>query len=171
MEYIDKLLVGNEKLVLGAFSTLSGVFIAGLFNLLIKRLELKNARLIKKIEFISGFQNNQMFEPVINYLSKDLEAMQKVYNLILLDEKQRENTVLDNTHVTQIRAIEARVKALSDDETYELFKKFSLQRIRVGNAVYSESADPYEKLEEAINMASELMKRIYEQAKAISKVK
>lgn len=164
MELLCNLVAGNEKLVLGSLFTLFGVLVAGIINFLLKRLELSHARKMKKIEFASSFKQENLFKPVVSFLESDLIALQAVYGLLFVEKKDRREVKINNDHLVMLSSIEARIKALTDSATYEKFNEYSRKRLRIGNALENIELDPYVELKSAIELASNIMKTLYEQA-------
>lgn len=164
MEFIVNLSAGDEKFIFGALCTLVGVFVAGIINYFIKRLELQHARKIKRMEFSSNFKHENLFKPVVSFIESDLIAMQSVYGLLFSEDKERSEINIKNDHLGMLASIEARVKALTDNDTYEKFNEFTRMRLQIGNSLEDGDKDTYTQLKSAIALASEIINLLYKQA-------
>ena len=166
MQIFD-IIKGYEAAVIAAFAALSGVFLTGLINVFQKWLDMRHARSMKKIDFAVDFEKKQLLEPVLSFLDSDLSTMRQVYSLVFVEKAERSSVKIESSHLSQLPAIQARIKGLGDEHLYTKFSEFSRKRIKIGNAIEHPDKDPYTELESAIELAGEIMCSLFERAKSI----
>jgi hypothetical protein len=119
------------------------------------------------LELVIELEKQHLLEPVIEYIEQDLSAMQEVYNLIFVDHQDRSKVKINNTHLSQLSAIQSRIRGLGDPALNNNFSDFSRKRIKIGNAVDQRDKDPYEELQEAIDLAGKIMNSLFDKLKNI----
>jgi hypothetical protein len=166
MQLLD-IIERNETAIITASAALFGVLLTAIVNLFQKWLEMQHAKNMKKIDFAIDFEKKQLLEPVLSFLDSDLSAMRDVYTLIFVDKKDRSSVKVESQYLSQLPAVQARVKGLGDEVLYNKFCEFSRKRLKIGNAIENPTKDPYEELESAIDIAGELMGLLFKRAENI----
>lgn len=166
---IAELIKGNETAIIAGSFTLLGVIIASVFNVILRVIENMQARKLKRLELAMEIEKTHLLEPTIEFIDHDLAAMQDVYSLIFVDRKDRKEVFIDNTHIARLPSIQARLRGLGDPELNRKFRDFSNKRIKIGTAVEhrheAPNEDPYEQLQQAIDLAGEILNTLFKKLK------
>ena len=164
---ITDLIKGHETAVISGSFALLGVFLTLVVTSIQKCIDNLHSLKIKRLELVIEIEKQHLLEPVIEYIEQDLSAMQEVYNLIFVDHQDRSKVKINNTHLSQLSAIQSRIRGLGDFALNNNFSDFSRKRIKIGNAVDHRDKDPYEELQEAIDLAGKIMNSLFDKLKNI----
>jgi hypothetical protein len=149
--------------MVGIIGTVAGVAITGWLNLKIKDKEATNAIRLKRLENSLSFQTRYLVEPVIAFLEADLRLISDVYGRGMENDFSDRKPELSE-HVRLLAMTEARLRTFGDKALEDSFRLFTRKRLEVGNEILDDlRRDPnaaYEKLQEAIRLASEILASI-----------
>ena len=166
LELLDKYPVmasGAIGSTIGALGALAGVALTVFSNYKAKDKDAKNARDLRILENSIEFEKEHLIKSVIEFLEADLKLISYVYECGLTKESPSKKTDMGD-HIRQMAMVEARVKLYGDESLEKKFTEFTHKRIEIGNEIFSEyrgdQKEAYNKLQEAISLASEILKSI-----------
>ena len=102
-------------------------------------------------------ENDIIIRPVIDFLERDLIAIQRVYNLSLVQKTERREIIIDNEHIWLLTAAQARIEAAGDPVLCDKFDEYSRKRLKMGNAVEIGNEEAFEELEATKTLASDII--------------
>ncbi|MBM2835637.1 MAG: hypothetical protein HW406_2798 [Candidatus Brocadiaceae bacterium] len=158
---IAEIIKGHETAVISGSFVLLGVFLTLVVNSIQKFIDNRHTLRIKRLDLSINIEKTHLLEPVIEFIDRDLGAMQAVYALIFVDKKERSEVKIDNTHLSNLTAIEARIKGMGDKKLNDKFRDFTHKRIKIGNAIEHPGKDPYDELKQAIELAGDIMNSLF----------
>jgi hypothetical protein len=148
--------------------TLLGVVIAVVANIAMKRIDHRNAIALKRIEIGTELEKKYLLEPLVSFMDKELQLMQKLYAHKLQPEGQTDCPGPVSEHYLELSVTEARVRALGDNILVEKFEAFSRTRIGVGTyADEGKSEEALRELKAAIKLAGEMLGLLFRKLRKI----
>ena len=162
-----ELLKGHETAVISGTFTLIGVLLALAAGFINKWIGKRHDLNLKKLDFAMNLEKQQLFDPVISFLDLDLATMREIYSLESMDENQRGEVKINLSHLHQLPAIQARVRGLGDEELSSKFSEFSHSRKKISQALDSLEKDSFTELQKGIDLAGEIMNKLFERMNAI----
>jgi len=166
--WLEDLVNNNQPAFLMLIGTVFGVVIAQVGHLISKWIDHRNNLKIKRLDMAVQLEKKYLIEPVVSFIDRDLGLMQKTYARIFKSKETNTSFSIDNTHVSELSAVEARVKGIGDRHLKEKFQEFSRARIRIGTAAADgKTNNAYTRLEEAISLAGEILELLFKKLKEI----
>lgn len=145
-------------------SYLWGAVITGTVLLISKWVDHLNNLKIKRLVIAIEVEKKHLIEPVVLFIEKQLESMQRTSAQGL----DRENRVLNNEYIFNLAATQARIKGLGDDVLNKKFDEFFTERIYIATFVAEQKIiRANEHLEKAIKLAGEILELLFKKLKKI----
>jgi len=166
--WLEDLIKNNQSAFLMLIGTVSGVVIAQAGHLISKWIDHRNNLKIRRLDIAVELEKKHLIEPVVSFIDKDLESMQKTYAKVFKSREDKANLSLDKEHVFELSYIQARVKGLGDSRLNEKFEEFSRARIGIGTAVADAEINiAYKQLDEAIKLAGAILELLFKKLRKI----
>lgn len=159
-----ELIQNNQTAFLTLLGTLSGAFIAQLFDLISKYIDQRNVLKNKKFDLGVELEKKYLIEPLINFIDNDLRSIQKTFATVFSNE----DIEIDNKYVFELTLIKARVDGLGDKILSDKFREFSNCRVAVNTKVYNRQGaiEPFEELNKSISLAADILKILFNKLKS-----
>lgn len=166
--WLEDLIKNNQPAFLILIGTVFGVVVSQAGHLFSKWVDHRNNLKLKRLDMAVELEKRYLIEPVVSFIDQDLALMQKIYSRMFESEEEKASFSIDNVHVFELSALQARIKSIGDTHLNDKFEEFSRARIGIGTAVSdAKTEEAYTKLNKAISLAGEILELLFKKLRKI----